>query len=103
MVKLNLPIPRDLFGEPIPATRAARPARKVRKIGYADKPATGPKGQRCGNCIHAERVVHRAEFTHKCQLMTHVWDHTAATDIHLQAPACSKWVRKPYKPHAHRD
>lgn len=95
MVKLNLPIARDLFGEPIPAT-AARKVR-VRKIGYADRPGTGPKNQRCGNCTHAERVVHRGEFTHKCALMQHLWANTAPTGIHLQAPACSKWVRKPYK------
>lgn len=95
MVKLNQPIARDLLGEPIPAVPARKDG-KMRKIGYADKLATGPKGQRCGTCIHAERVVHRGEFSHKCKLMTHVWAHTAASDISLRAPACSKWSRRPY-------
>lgn len=97
MVKLNLPIARDLFGEPIPPVAALRRDGKFRKIGYADKPGTGPKNQRCGNCIQAERVVHRGEFTHKCKLMLHVWENTAPSDINLRAPACSKWQRKPYQ------
>lgn len=102
MSRPNFIIERDLFGEQVPAVPARKDG-KSRKIGYAARPGSGPKGQRCGNCQFAQRVVHRGQFTHKCELMTFVWRHGSASDIHLQAPACLKWARKPYTRHAHRD
>lgn len=92
---------RDLFGEPIAAVPAVRKDGKLRKIGYAARPGTGPKKQRCGTCLHAHRVTHHGQFTHKCELMTHVWEHTAPSDINLRAPACSRWARKPYEHREH--
>lgn len=86
---------RDLFGNLIkPHAPAAN--RGVRKVGYAARLATGPKGQRCGTCLHASRVVHKGVLTHKCALMAHAWTHSEATDINLRAPACKKWDRKSY-------
>jgi len=87
---------RDLFGHPIKPHAPARD-RGVRKVGYAARLATGPKGQRCGTCAHAARVLHRGSLTHKCELMAHAWTHGEETDISLRAPACHKWERKPFE------
>lgn len=86
----------DLFGQPIPAPAAFRKDGAPRKIGYADRPGSGPKKQRCGTCLHPQRILHEGVVSFKCELMTHVWDHSANTDIQLRAPACSRWVRKPF-------
>lgn len=102
MERPNFVIERDLFGEQVPAVPARKDG-KPRKIGYAARPGSGPRGQRCGTCKFAQRVVHRGEFTHKGELMTFVWQHNAASDISLRAPACSKWERRPYQPNANRN
>ena len=89
-------VEKDLFGHPLAAHAPAKVRRGVRKVGYAARLATGPKKQRCGTCIHAARVLHRGNATHKCQLMAHAWTHGEETDISLRAPACWKWDRKPF-------
>ena len=93
-------IERDLLGEPIPAIAAKPSSRRIRKIGYADKVGGGPKGKRCGQCKFSQKVSRHGQFTHKCELMAHIWAHTEETDISLRAPACSKFERRPYKSHA---
>ncbi len=92
---------RDLFGEPIAAAAALRKERRRRKVGYADKPGSGPKGKRCGNCKHCSVVVHRGQRSKKCDLMAHAWTHSDETDIHPQAPACKQWERRPFSPAKH--
>lgn len=96
MLEINRHVARDLFGEPLPPVAARRRDGKFRKIGYADRTGTGPKGQRCATCKFAQKVTQRGEFTHKCELMALVWAHGPASDINLRAPACSKWERKPF-------
>ena len=90
------PYAHDLFGQPIPPAYALRKEGGARKIGYADRPGSGPKKQRCGNCLHAQRILHHGQLSFKCELMNHRWDYTPATDINLRAPACSHWHRRPY-------
>ena len=88
----------DLLGEPLPAPHHLRKDGGRRKIGYAARPGTGPKGQRCQTCAHHQRVTHRGISTFKCSLMDHAWTHSSETDISLRAPACRKWERRPFKP-----
>lgn len=92
------PYSRDLLGQPIPPPAYFRNDGALRRIGYADRPGTGPKGQRCGTCIHAHLCVHLGAASHKCELMTAVWNYSTATDINIRAPACSHWQRKPFSP-----
>ena len=86
---------KDLFGEPLPAPAAVRKDGGRRKVGYAARPGSGPKGQRCGNCKHCSLVTRRGVASKKCELMAHAWTHGAETDIHPQAPACKQWERRP--------
>jgi len=88
-------IARDLFGEPITAPVAIRKGGGRRKVGYAARPGSGPKGQRCGNCKHCSLVTSRGVSSKKCELMAGAWTHGAETDIHPQAPACKQWERRP--------
>jgi hypothetical protein len=88
---------RDLFGEPISGTDSIRKDGRPRKIGYAGRLATGPKGQRCGTCKFAQHVLHRGRSSHKCELMSAVWSAGEETDISLRAPACRNWERKPFE------
>lgn len=87
-------VEKDLFGQPIKPHAPARASRGVRKVGYAARLATGPKGQRCGTCISAMSVTHKGRKSHKCQLMAVAWTHGEETDINLRAPACRLWERK---------
>jgi hypothetical protein len=87
----------DLLGQPLPPPETIRKDGRRRKIGYAARPGTGPRRQRCGTCKFASRVVHHDEVTHKCELKAHLWRHDATTDINLRAPACSEWSAKPFR------
>ena len=87
---------RDLFGEPIPDPSAFRKDGALRRIGYADRPGTGPAKQRCGTCVYAQRCVAGGRISHKCELKAAIWNYSTLTDISLRAPACSKWERRPY-------
>jgi hypothetical protein len=87
----------DLLGDPIPPPTHFRKDGVRRKIGYADRPGTGPKGERCGTCLHLQRCVHLGNTTHKCEIMAAIWNYSTDTDVHLQAPACSHWVRRPFE------
>lgn len=82
----------DLFGEVIPVR--APDAR--RKISYAARPGTGPKGQRCNTCVHGQRVLSRGVRSWKCELRAAVWDQFGS-DIKPGAPACREWQRKPFR------
>ena len=94
-------LPTDLLGHPIPPPVVFRKDGRRRKIGYAARPGTGPKKQRCGTCAHASSVVHHGATTHKCELKAHAWTHGAETDINLRAPACEEWQRKPLRKSPH--
>lgn len=96
-------IDTDLFGQPLPSPTTLRKDGGRRKIGYAARPGTGPRSQRCSTCSHFQRVVHQGEHAAKCERMTHVWDHDSATDIKPNAPACSEWDRKPWKKNGNVD
>lgn len=83
-------IERDLFGRQIVTPSAGR-----RRFGYADKPGTGPKGQRCNTCRFCILVcpVNRVR---KCEIMGRRWD-IPGSDIKQNAPACSFWQRRLYE------
>lgn len=88
----------DLLGEPL------APLRKDgmrRKTGYAARPGTGPKGQRCNTCTHAQLMRSATRRAWKCAAVTHAWDDTPESDIKPGAPACKEWERKHFK-HANR-
>lgn len=86
----------DLFGNPSPSPDQLRKDGRLRKIGYAAKPGTGPKGKRCSSCLNFGRIKHDDRITPKCQLMSTVWTHGPESDIHPNAPACSEWTRRPF-------
>lgn len=93
----------DLFGVPLAAAATHRPpSAPVRKIGYAARPGTGPKGQRCNTCRLAQRVTHREERSWKCEVMAGIWHLGAASDIVPGAPACSEFERKPFRAESFR-
>lgn len=76
-------LPLDVAGRwcPVPMGRA-----------YADKPGSGPEGERCGTCSFARRHGHHGRYYWKCGLVLST--HGAATDIRLKTPACRKWGAK---------
>ena len=77
----------DLLGAPLTV-----PPR--RKLGYAARPGTGPKGQRCNTCVHCIAVAQSARRSRKCELKAAIWTTTPETDIKHNAPACLHWQRK---------
>lgn len=87
-------IDRDLFGEPIAAATALP---RVRKIGYAARPGTGPRNQRCNTCAHCIPVMQEGRRGRKCELVAPLWTTTAETDVKHNAPACRLWERKSYE------
>ncbi len=86
----------DLLGDPIDQASIMRKSSR-RKGGYAARPGSGPKGQRCNTCAHFARVRRSNVFT-KCLLMVKSWTHGPGTDIKARAPACMHWERKPLAP-----
>lgn len=88
----------DLLGHPLPSSEQLRKDGRLRKIGYAARPGTGPKGRRCNTCVNFGRIKHDNRITPKCQLMSAVWTHGPESDIHPSAPACIEWARKPFAP-----
>jgi hypothetical protein len=68
-----------------------------RKIGYAARPGTGPAKQRCNTCAHMARVLSAGIRSHKCEVMAGIWSTDPITDIKPNAPACSAWMRRPFK------
>jgi len=86
----------DLLGDPIGRDAIMRKSSR-RKGGYAARPGSGPKGQRCNTCAHFARLKRSNVYT-KCLLMAAVWTRGPGTDIKARAPACSFWERKPPKP-----
>lgn len=86
----------DLLGESIPSPEALRKDGQLRKIGYADRPGSGPKKQRCGTCIFLQRCLHLGNESHKCELMAPIWNYRPETDVSPRAPACSKWESRPF-------
>lgn len=88
----------DLLGEPIVESVSVSDGPRLRKIGYAARPGTGPKRQRCATCVHSQRVLHRGSYSTKCERMAHAWTHGPETDIKPNAPACREWERKPFAP-----
>lgn len=90
----------DLLGDPIDRDAIMRKSSR-RKGGYAARPGSGPKGQRCNTCAHYARVSGGGGKFTKCQLMARVWTHGPGTDIKARAPACFYWERKPLPPIRH--
>jgi hypothetical protein len=87
----------DLLGEPIPAPAVFRKDGGRRKIGYAAKPGTGPKGKRCIQCKMIQRVLSKGVTSHKCELAAPIWSDDPATDIKPNAPACSCFERRDFQ------
>lgn len=94
---MSQPPALDLFGQPIPAPSTLRKDGKARKIGYAARPGTGPRGQRCNTCIYCIPVEYQGHVSRKCQITAATWTPSSATDIKHNAPACSEWERKPFR------
>ena len=84
----------DLFGAPLPAP--ARP-RSTPSKGYAARPGTGPKGQRCNTCLHCITAHPGVRAVRRCELNAAKWDRGPAMEIKHNAPACKHWERKPYQ------
>lgn len=81
-----------LFGAPSPAIAPARPPPAQ---GYASRPGTGPKGQRCNTCRFCHVIARDGKRVRKCEVMAAKWDQPG-TDIKHNAPACRDWQRKIY-------
>jgi hypothetical protein len=90
-------IDRDLFGEPIANPEAAQTASlRKRRIGYADRPGTGPKGKRCYCCARAIRMESSAGILWRCEITVQLWQRPNS-DIKPGAPACASWESKQYE------
>lgn len=59
--------------------------------GYAAIPGTGPDGESCGTCKHAQRHGRYSKCGHPYRLGRNT--HGPATDILLRMASCSKWER----------
>jgi hypothetical protein len=64
----------------------------VEPRGYAAPPGSGPAGETCGSCQHADRERSGRKRWIKCALMRRAWTNGRATDILARAPACRKWA-----------
>jgi len=84
----------DLFGEPLPSPAVYRKDGRLRKVGYAARPGSGPKSQRCNTCARCIRVEASGQYSYKCELVASAWTRGAQTDIKPNAPACREWERK---------
>lgn len=71
-----------------------RPRKPTPAKGYADKPGSGPEGETCGSCQHAERVEYHRKTYRKCGMARNKWTHGTGSDIRLKSPACSLWEAK---------
>lgn len=89
-------IDTDLFGVPISTPVVVRKDDGGRKIGYAARPGTGPRKQRCNTCSHCQSVTSGGIRSFKCDLMVGMWSTDPVTGIKPGAPACSEWERKPF-------
>lgn len=78
-----------------PLAPPAKP-RKPPVHGYAARPGTGPKGQRCNTCVSMQRVLQAGARSYKCEIRAAEWRPGPETDVKHNAPACSYWERKPY-------
>lgn len=83
----------DLLGHPIPPPAI----QAVRRIGYAARPGTGPKGQRCNTCAHCIKITQHRQPARKCELKAPIWTTSAETDVKHNAPACRFWQRKKWE------
>lgn len=83
------------FGGGIAA--AAKVRKHGRAHGYAAKPGTGPRGQRCATCAYCLEVVQGVHRVRKCQVVVRKWTPGPETNIKHNAPACSEWARKAWR------
>lgn len=86
----------DLFGHPMPSQELFRKDGRRRKIGYAARPGSGPRRQRCRTCKSCMAVLSKGVRSHKCEVMAKIWSDDPATDIKPNAPACREWATRPF-------
>lgn len=80
----------NLFGE-----KPIKPRKTTKPKGYAARPGSGPKGEKCKTCKHMYRRTTGAGHAYfKCLKMREHWGHTRTTDILARAPACYFWEKK---------
>lgn len=84
----------DLFGVPIAVPRKTSGGRR---IAYASRPGTGPKGQRCNTCAHCMVMQRAGKRARKCEIVAAAWTSGPETDIKHNAPACRDWQRRKYE------
>jgi hypothetical protein len=84
-------VARDLFGSPLPEAQQPR----LRKIGYAARPGTGPKKSRCVQCLSCIKITNPGEEGYKCERAARVWDRPGSY-IKPNAPACLHFSRRPF-------
>lgn len=90
-------IERDLLGHPIPRPATPRrPRDAVRRLGYASRPGTGPKGQRCSTCKSCIVMMRDEVRVRRCEIVAAKWTDGVEFDIKHNAPACRDWQRKRY-------
>lgn len=80
----------DMFGAALPAGAPARPSQ-----GYASRPGTGPKGQRCNTCRFCHVQNRAGTRVRRCEIRAAEWDKPGM-EIKHNAPACRDWQRKVY-------
>lgn len=86
----------DLLGHPLAPAGQFRKDGRLRKLGYAARPGTGPKGQRCNTCSYCIVIQQGSTTVRKCQVTVRLWTPGPETNIKHNAPACSEWARKPF-------
>jgi len=67
-------------------------SRTTKPNGYAGKPGTGPKGEKCKTCKHLCKRVF-AKTYYKCALYCKGRTRLGGrgSDVLLNSPACQKW------------
>src|SRR5262249_34487943 len=79
----------NIFGEPIKLQPHGK--HYIQPRGYVAPPGTGPAGETCGTCQHADRSKRSSKSWIKCILNRAKWTGGRATDILAGSQACSKW------------
>lgn len=91
---------KDLLGHEITVEEAREIERGGKKKrdetpkGYAARPGSGPAGETCKTCIHAQLSHTYRHRYWKCDIIQHRWTRGPGTDIRLKSPACSFWKSK---------
>lgn len=61
------------------------------RIHPATRVPLADNGETCGTCAHHQHLGHHDRSWHKCDVHRLGMSHSAASDVRVGWPACTKW------------